>query len=94
VQLQSQEQPAKIENKNNNNFFISVSIYTMEENKSTEKQFWKSKKWWAMAIAVSVPLANKILGLNLTLEELQLVIGPMVAYVMGQGIADIGKNKK
>ena len=47
-----------------------------------------------MAIAVSVPLANKILGLNLTLEELQLVIGPMVAYVMGQGIADIGKNKK
>ena len=66
----------------------------MEEAKSNEKQFWKSKKWWAMAIAVSVPIGNKLLGLNLTMEELQLVIGPLVAYVMGQGIADIGKNKK
>tara|TARA_Y100000592_G_scaffold11002_1_gene15627 strand:+ start:405 stop:605 length:201 start_codon:yes stop_codon:yes gene_type:complete len=66
----------------------------MEETKSKEKEFWKSKKWWAMAIAVSVPIGNKVLGLNMSMEELQLVIGPLVAYVMGQGIADIGKGKK
>ena len=46
-----------------------------------------------MAIAVSVPIFNKVFNLNLGIEELQLVIGPLVAYVMGQGIADIGKNK-
>ena len=63
------------------------------ENKK-EKQFWKSKKWWAMLIGVVVPIANKVLDLNLSIEELQLVIGPLIAYVMGQGIADIGKNKK
>ena len=66
----------------------------MENENKKEKEFWKSKKWWAMAIAVSVPIFNKVFNLNLGIEELQLVIGPLVAYVMGQGIADIGKNKK
>ena len=66
----------------------------MENENKKEKQFWKSKKWWAMLIGVVVPIANKALDLNLSIEELQLVIGPLIAYVMGQGIADIGKNKK
>ena len=66
----------------------------MENENKKEKQFWKSKKWWAMLIGVVVPIANKGLDLNLSIEELQLVIGPLIAYVMGQGIADIGKNKK
>ena len=66
----------------------------MENKNKKEKQFWKSKKWWAMLIGVVVPIANKVLDLNLSIEELQLVIGPLIAYVMGQGIADIGKNKK
>lgn len=66
----------------------------MENENKKEKQFWKSKKWWAMLIGVVVPIANKVLDLNLSIEELQLVIGPLIAYVMGQGIADIGKNKK
>jgi hypothetical protein len=58
-----------------------------------EKQFWKSKKWWAMLIGVTIPVLNKTMGLELSVEELQLVIGPLIAYVMGQGIADIGKTK-
>ena len=66
----------------------------MENENKKEKQFWKSKKWWAMLIGVVVPIANKVLDLNLSIEELQLVIGPLIAYVMGQGIADIEKNKK
>ena len=66
----------------------------MENENKKEKQFWKSKKWWAMLIGVVVPIANKALDLNLSIEELQLVIGPLIAYVMGQGIANIGKNKK
>jgi hypothetical protein len=60
----------------------------------TEKQFWKSKKWWAMVIAVATPILNKVFALNMGTEELQLVIGPLVAYIMGQGIADVGKHKQ
>ena len=66
----------------------------MEETKSNEKQFWKSKKWWAMSSAVSIPILNRILGLDMTYDELTLVITPLVGYILGQGVADIGKNKK
>lgn len=65
----------------------------MSQLKQNEKEFWKSKKWWAMATAVFIPVLNKAIGLNLSIEELQLVIGPIIAYVMGQGLADIGKNR-
>lgn len=64
----------------------------MEEVK-IEKQFWKSKKWWVMLTAVVIPVANRALGLDMGMEELKLVIGSLMAYIMGQGIADIGKNK-
>ena len=66
----------------------------MEETKSNEKQFWKSKKWWAMSAAVSIPILNRILGLDMTYDELTLDITPLVGYILGQGVADIGKNKK
>lgn len=59
-----------------------------------EKEFWKSKKWWAMITGVFVPIINKLFDLNLGTEELQMIIGSFVAYIMGQGIADIGKNSK
>lgn len=60
----------------------------------TEKEFWKSKKWWAMITGVAVPVLNKIFDLNLNPEELQLIVASLVAYVMGQGVADIGKYKE
>ena len=58
-----------------------------------EKEFWKSKKWWAMAIAVSIPVLNRVLGLNMEGDELTLVITPLVGYILGQGVADMGKHK-
>lgn len=66
----------------------------MENSNPNEKQFWKSKKWWAMAAAVSIPVLNRVLGLDMTYDELTLVITPLVGYILGQGVADIGKNKK
>lgn len=47
-----------------------------------------------MVIAVATPILNKVFALNMGTEELQLVIGPLVAYIMGQGIADVGKHKQ
>lgn len=57
-----------------------------------EKEFWKSKKWWTMIAGVSVPVINRIFELNLEVEELQMIIGSFVAYIVGQGVADVGKN--
>jgi hypothetical protein len=59
----------------------------------TEKQFWKSKKWWAAVVAAVLPIVNKVLGFDLDPSELVLVSTPLVGYILGQGVADIGKNK-
>ena len=59
----------------------------------TEKNFWKSKKWWAMMVGVSVPILNKVLGLDLSQAEVTMVITPIASYILGQGVADHGKNK-
>jgi|TARA_S200002703_G_C3583414_1_gene179172 hypothetical protein len=59
----------------------------------TEKAFYKSKKWWAAVIGASIPVLNRISGLELGPQELVLVTTPVVGYVLGQGVADIGKNK-
>jgi len=60
---------------------------------NNEKKFWKSKKWWAMSIAVSIPLLNRVVGLDMGYDELTLVITPLVGYILGQGVADMGKHK-
>tara|TARA_Y100000287_G_C14175246_1_gene331954 strand:+ start:893 stop:1081 length:189 start_codon:yes stop_codon:yes gene_type:complete len=59
-----------------------------------EKVFWKSKKWWAAVVAAAIPVLNKVLGLDLNPNELIMVCSPLVGYILGQGIADIGKNSK
>jgi len=59
-----------------------------------EKEFWKSKKWWAMVAGVSVPILNRLFNLDMNPNELQIIVGSLVAYVMGQGLADLGKNSK
>ena len=58
-----------------------------------EKQFWHSKKFWAALIAVTVPIVNHFYGLGLTQEVVVQVVGPISAYILGQGLADLGKNK-
>ena len=59
-----------------------------------EKEFWKSKKFWAACIAVTIPLCNQIFGLNIDSEAVTTMMTPMLAYVVGQGMADLGKNSK
>ena len=59
-----------------------------------EKKFWKSKKWWAMVVAASIPILNKVVGLEFNTTDVVAVVSPLIAYILGQGVADIGKNSK
>jgi hypothetical protein len=57
-----------------------------------EKPFWHSKKFWAAAVSAAVPIANHIFDLGLTQESIIQIVTPVVAYILGQGLADLGKN--
>jgi hypothetical protein len=50
----------------------------------------RSKKFLAAIAGVLVGLAGKI-GLELEAESLIAVLSPIVAYILGQGFADVGK---
>ncbi len=52
-----------------------------------------SKKFLAMIAAVLVATAGKF-GLDLSTESVLLIIGPIMVYIGGQGLADFGKEKK
>lgn len=58
-----------------------------------EKPFWHSKKFWTAVIATAVPILNHAFDIGLTQESLIQVTGPLIAYILGQGLADLGKNK-
>jgi hypothetical protein len=58
-----------------------------------EKQFWHSKKFWAAVVAAGVPILNHFFTLGLTQEVVMQIVGPIAAYILGQGLADLGKNK-
>ena len=64
----------------------------MSEERKIEKKFWHSKKWWAMLAGVLVPIANKSFGLELSTVEILTITGPIITYILGQGVADLGKN--
>ena len=55
-----------------------------------EKPFLKSKKFWAAIIVVVGALLKQFAGIDLPTEA----FGGVIAYIVGQGIADAGKNKK
>lgn len=58
-----------------------------------EKRFWESKKFWAMVAGIMVPILNKATGLDLGIEETGAIMAMIATYVVGQGMADLGKNK-
>jgi hypothetical protein len=58
-----------------------------------EKPFWHSKKFWAAAVATAVPIINHVWGIGLTQDAMMQIVTPIVAYILGQGLADLGKNK-
>jgi len=57
-----------------------------------EKPFWHSKKFWAAAVATGVPIINHVWGLGLTQDAIMQIVTPVVAYILGQGLADLDKN--
>jgi hypothetical protein len=58
-----------------------------------EKKFWHSKKFWAAVVAAGVPILNHFFKAGLTQDVVMQIVGPIVAYILGQGLADLGKNK-
>lgn len=59
----------------------------------SEKKFYHSKKFWASAVGALVPVLNQYLGWGLTAEQVMSILAPVLAYTLGQGLADLGKNK-
>jgi hypothetical protein len=55
------------------------------------KQILTSKKALAAILGVVVGLAAK-LGLALDTETLMAILSPILAYILGQGLADTGKE--
>ncbi len=60
-----------------------------------EKNFWQSKKWWLGIVGVAVPVINSFLPdtVQLDMGQVVQVLVPLFAYVLGQGLADFGKNR-
>jgi hypothetical protein len=57
----------------------------------TIKALLSSKKFVATLIAALVWFGGKV-GLHVDTETLAGIVGPIVAYVLGQGLADSGKE--
>lgn len=56
-----------------------------------EKPFWLSKKWLlAVAGAITAILMKLLPESPLTTTE---ILMPVVAYIIGQGLADFGKHR-
>ena len=51
-----------------------------------------SKKFLAAAVGVIVGVAGQY-GLDIPAQELTVVLSPVLAYIVGQGVADAGKEK-
>jgi len=56
------------------------------------KSFTKSKKFWATVSGCAVVVGKEYL--NLPEEAVLQVVGMLMAYIVGQGVADIGKHSK
>ena len=56
------------------------------------KDMFGSKKAIAMIVGLIVSIAGKV-GLDLPTEDLTAVLSPVLAYILGQGVADVGKEK-
>ena len=55
------------------------------------KQMLKSKKFWAALTGVLAQLIGPALGVPE--EAVTQMLYPIIAYILGQGLADFGKEK-
>ena len=51
------------------------------------------KKLTAMVIGIALPILNSKLNIGLSIQELALIETTIVAFIIGQGIADNGKER-
>ena len=55
------------------------------------KDLLTSKKF-VTAVTASIAAGLLRIGLDIPAEDLMLVLGPVIAYIVGQGISDVGKG--
>ena len=56
------------------------------------REFLRSKKAMT-AIAAAIVAGAAKFGLDVTTDELMPILSPLMAYIVGQGIADHGKER-
>lgn len=54
-------------------------------------EIFNSKKFWVALIGLVVAVAGEV-GLDLSVDEIMAVLSPILAYILGQGLADFGKE--
>lgn len=54
------------------------------------KSIWQSKKFWMAICAAILTFADKMGGM----DGLTEVAYPLMVYIFGQGVADLGKSLK
>ena len=59
---------------------------------NTVKDLLKSKKFLVAVVAALVWIGGRV-GLDVSKEDLLAAVTPLWAFVLGQGIADAGKEK-
>lgn len=70
---------------------LGTSFLTLLPRKEPVQAMFSSKKWIMAILGAVIPLANSLFGWNLDAETLWQAVGPLMAYVLGQGLADFGK---
>lgn len=48
------------------------------------RPFWARKTFWATVVAFSVPILNKVTGLNMAIEEVSAAVLPLVTFIAGE----------
>jgi len=58
------------------------------------KSPWKSRKWWSAVIITVIMLINYYTGLDLDIEQLLVVVLPLIAWIIGESWVDAAKKKE
>lgn len=58
------------------------------------KELLTSKKFRVATLTFTLMLMNKLFDFNINVEEAVLMVSPFIAYILGQGVADLNKNKE
>jgi len=56
------------------------------------KDLLKSKKFWVSLLTTALVAITVLSGVDIDVEQIVAMISPMIAYLIGQGIADQGKE--